>query len=419
MIRPEKMYSDVRVPIDEHLLNELISRYLSISLKDMENTSTNILNVFYSKINCVQSSNNNGYNKEDLDKLLEQINEDFISAGRPFDSSKYGVGTPLGIMPGWNVFQSWNLLGTDKISSKDISHRFYFGIPNSKLYEFSKVLYDSFKKVKIPFYFKTESNPYVERTDKVVLYTSTPLLERTLDVIEKVKAERPDLINQCHEPSILTGKIDDKIGYASEDNTSKTSYTDMICQIFLNSIHDYLTNYVNNQADNQIKFMYKQKLKKYEEAGIQILSDRTKNRILFALLLQNDDNLKQDLLTIFKNNLIKSGIDINNICFNHRVKKEIEDYYGNNIRLSNGDSITADEYLRRNKVLNFIPPDSTVTLKNGMVMSGNDFIKGSLERAGNFNSFQDLVLAYVSSVDRNMNYTPKEEPINKQGGIHR
>ena len=185
MTKPNNLYEATKLPANEELLNNLLLKYFSISYKDMSNGFSELNKLLYNKINLYSTSSEDLINKEDLNKLINEINQDFINAGSPYKPSEHnGVRNPLGVMPGWNTFKSWHLLGTDKISSKDISHRFYFGIPKSKLYEFANVLYDKLKNANIPFYFKTDVNDNIQRTDNLVLYTSTPLLEQTMAVIE-------------------------------------------------------------------------------------------------------------------------------------------------------------------------------------------------------------------------------------------
>ena len=134
MIKPSDLYDKTKLPVDEHLLDKLIERYLSISYAKMSNSFMELSKLLYNSINITNENQTTSFNKEDLNQLISVINEDFVNAGRPYDPQKYnGVKNPLGLMPGWTIFQSWHLLGTEKIESKDIAHRFYFGISNGLL----------------------------------------------------------------------------------------------------------------------------------------------------------------------------------------------------------------------------------------------------------------------------------------------
>ena len=424
MIKPEELYDKTRLPANEELLDELIGKYLSISFEDMSRATSNLSDLLYKKINIVDDKTKNRFNQIDLDSLIAEINKDFNNAGRPFNPKLYnGITNPLGIMAGWNTFQSWNLLGTEKIHSNEISHRFYFGISNDKLYEFSKCLYEKLKKANIPFYFKTETNQYVERIDNLVLYTSTPLLEKTLILLDEIERKRPDLIASCFKPSILAGKLTDKIGYATEDYKDTTSYTDFICKTFVNVLGDELNKIATNNSLSQIKSMYEKKKQEYIALGKDISLKRVRERILFDILIKNDSNFKNNLLLSFRQKLSENGTDLENICFNKKVKEEIEQQYGINaksidffshevqekiITLPNGKKMTIAEYYRFNNLEYWVPLDSIVTFKNGRVISGRDFLNEAVSRLEKFNTWEELVMYYGIMIERNPRNTIKE-----------
>ena len=412
MIKPSDLYDKTKLLVDEHLLDKLIAKYLSIPYAKMSNTFMELPKLLYDKINILDMSQVSTFNKEDLDDFIKVINDDYVKAGKPFDPQKYGgVTNPLALMPGWNIFQSWHLLGTEKIESKDIAHRFYFGISNDKVYELSHLLYDKFKTKGIPFYFKTDSNEHIQRTDNLVLYTSTPLLEGTLEILEELQKERPDLLQNCCEPSILVGRYSDKIGYATEDKESKTSYTDLVCNTFLTAIEKSLVEYTNGNYNPQMKILFQQKIEECKKNNKDVSLERVKNRILFDILIRNDATFKQKFFLRFKNELEQKGLDVNNICFNNRVKQDIEQQYGvsDKIVLPNGTVMTQEEYLKRNNVMGFIPLTAKVTLGNGQVMTGEEFIQGVLKRAGQFNTFQELFTAYGTKVDPTVDYKAERE----------
>lgn len=400
MIKPEELYSKTKLPVDEKLLDNLINKYLQISFSEMNNPSIELKNSLYYKIN-INKDDVTDFNQNDLNNLLSIINSDFIKAGKPFDPSLHnGLTNPIGVMPGWLTFKSWNLLGTRKLSDKEILHRFYFGISNDKLYDLATILYEKFKAKGIPFYFKTENNKYIERQDNLVLYTTTDLLDKTLEIFEEIGKERPDLISNCKNPSILMGNIGNKIGYASENPNAKTSYTDLICEAFLNAIIITLNEYMCVNYDPKIREQFNQKIQQYNCNGREIKTKKVKYRILFFILLNNVPIFKQKLLNVFKKELISKKIDINNICFNDIAKREIEKHFSNNIILFNETAMSCDEYIKRNKVLYYIPLTAEIILKDGSHMSGELFLKYFLKKASNFRTFQDFFMHYIAKVNK-------------------
>ena len=136
------------------------------------------------------------------------------------------------------------------------------------------------------------------------------------------------------------------------------------------------------------------------------------------------------MYVIVRKNLSNAGIDLNNMCFSKQAKKEIEKQYNpieNNkidifdpnilnqiITLPNGNTMTIDEYLKRNRVWSLIPLNSTVTLQTiGISMSGSKFIENVIKRASQFNDIQDFFKVYGVIVDRNNSKEKVEEIINQ------
>ncbi len=418
MTKAIDLYDKTRIPADEKLLDQLLEKYFSISYKEfvykrdrMTGTSNPFNDLLYEKINYYSKNQNDSFNTNDLARLEKEIDIDYEKAGRPFEQNEHDSRKkPLEAADFWLHFKSWKKLGTEKINSNDIAHRFYFGIPNEKLYDFAEVLYSNLKNENIPFYFKTDTIESVHRTDNVVLYTSTQLLDKTLSALEKVKNDRPDLLEQCCEPSILTGKLDDKIGYASEQHNIKTSYTDLMCQLFTASIDKTLANY---KPDEPEKLRYQSIIKKYAEAGRDTSSKDVTNRLKLQIIIENNPSFKEALLSNYRQELSNNDIDLDNVCFNKDVRKEVEKNYGNKIVLPNGNAVTKEQYLKSDNILAGITPTTQVTLKNGKVLSGEEFIKGVLERADQFNSFQELLNYYGAKIDRgitnNQNLPPEEQ----------
>lgn len=344
MINPNEFYDKTKAGVNEELIDKLLDKYLKISYKDMNWSETDIENYknvhggknpsisqLYSKINNYDDEIK-PRNIKDSDLFFKEINRDFFAAGMPFDPSTHGgITNPLAVMPGWYTLKSWYILGTDKIHDSDFAHRFYFGIPNDQKYRLANVLYDEFKNANIPFYFKINVFDE-ERTDNIVLYTSNALLEETINVLRSVETKMPDLINLCGEPSIIVGKFTNKIGYASENPTLKTSYTDLICTEFIDSLDTVLDLYANKNVNPRIINAYKSKINKYLNAGKKV-EMRARRRILLEVLLNEEPVFKSKLLDEFKKRVCADGLDLNNICFSNNSKSQMESQYdiGNSI----------------------------------------------------------------------------------------
>ena len=383
MLSTNELYNQSKIPLDENLLNKLVDKYLNISFDDMSNVIRDLNQLLYWQINDVKKSNIS-FDEKSRENFLKQINEDFIKASRPYDPTRHNnVKNPISIMPGWEIYQSWNLLGTPKM--QNISHRFYIAIENDKIYELMQILYDKFKKAGIPFYFKSDSNNLYMRKDNLVIYTTTPLLNETMKILQDLQKERSDLFNHVSEPSLIAGKISDKIGYASEQhNIANISYTKLITNTFLSTLTSSIAIYKNNNSNSPLRNMYNQTLQTYLNKGYK-LNERMKTRILFNILWQNDINFRKLFFNNFQNELIKNGIDKDNICFDKKVKDEIENYYQK-------ENISE-------KLQEMIPNDAKVYLKNGQIISGREFVNLANREINNFSSAQNLIDKYCIKID--------------------
>ncbi len=428
MIKLEEFYDKVKLPINEELLNKLLEKYFSIPLQ-----SKNYQNGLYDEINKDQKTVVNEIKIEsERKRFLAKLNQDFANAGKPFNPDTHnGLMNPLGEQIGWATYKSWNLIGTERIHYNDQVHRLYISVSSNDRVDFTNELYDEFKRNSLPFYFKvsTDNN---DRPDKVVIYTSTQLLEKTLKVLDNIEKRRPDLIKNCNFPSIITGKVTPKIGYASEIVTEgNKSYTQIICDTFVNAIEKITDEYSHSKISETIYNMYQKRLEETQRLGIK-LEDSIKKRIACEILMQYDHNFKIKVLNAFRENIKNVGLDPNNMCFSAEAKRQIKNrvritrkvdifdpkVLNEVITLPNGTELTIDEYLKINKVWPLVPLDSIVTLgTNGKTMSGKEFIEGIIQRAGYYNNLDDLIKAFHVTITKKDNGLKVEQ--NKNAKVNK
>ena len=422
MIKLEEFYDKVKLPINDELLNQLLKKYFSIPLQN-----SNYKEELYNQINKLQKTIVNVEKvKKDERKLISEVNQDFIKAGRPFNPATHnGLENPLGVQTGWMTFKSWNLLGGERIHNDEQIHRLYISISNNDKMDFANELYNEFKRNNIPFYFKVDV--YDEnRPDKVVIYTSTQLLEKTLIVLDNIAKRRPDLMQNCSSPSIITGKVTAQIGYASEllnqnkgekesEKNKNKSYTQIVCDAFVDAIKGLTDEYYHHsEITDAIYEMYQKRLEETKQLGIN-LEDNIKKRIACEILIQHDYNFKLKVLNAFKENIKNTGLIPDNMCFSVEAKRRIQ----NRVRLTkkvdifepkvlneivmlpNGTELTIDEYLKINKVWALVPLDAIVTLgTNGKTMSGKEFIEGIIQRAGYYNNLDEMLKDYHVTINK-------------------
>ena len=429
MIKPEELYNKTKMPVDMTLLNSLLEKYKSISMHKLDfSLNSKLVDSLYNQINQQQSTVLEPKKlKQDEEKLLSELNQDFINSGRNFKPELHnGITNPLGVQAGWNTFKSWHLLGTSRIPNEEQIHRFYIGITNNNKYDFAYELYNEFKRANIPFYFKMDAFSE-DRPDKIVIYTSTSLLSQTMAVLGNIENRRNNLMMSCISPSVIVGKVTDKIGYASEITNSGVSYTQLICNSLADAIKSVMNEYMKGTIKESVKRIYDQKVNELQTHGY-FLESSEKMKIAFEVLMEYDPTFKTKLLDIFRSNLSNAGIDLNNMCFSKEGKKEIKKQYNlieNNkidifdpdvlnrvITLPNGKIMTIDEYLKINRVWSLIPLNATVMIRNlGISMSGTKFIENVIKRANQFTNIQDLFEFYGVVVDRNNSEKKLEEII--------
>jgi hypothetical protein len=422
MIKAEELYEKTKIPANEKLLDTLIRYYLSIPFSELNRSDWNVNaykeanghTVISSKMyNQINAGKRGVYDEKKINReenLLEsKVNQDFINAGKPFDPALHGGKTePLTVQKGWKTFKSWNLLGTSKIHSKDQLHRFYLPVASNDKYDFASELYDEFKRVNIPFYFKVEES-MEDRPDKIVIYTSSQLIPKTLSVIDNVAKKRPELMQNFSELSPVVGKVTDKVGYASEYPNIKYSYTQIICDCFSDAVEELINEYISKPISTSIKNIYFQKINEMKKLNPN-LENYGKKRILMEVLLKNDTNFKYLLLEKFRTYLYKNDIDVNNICFNNIVKKSLDaslplDLYdpivqNRIITLPNGKKMTVAQYFTYNNLTYWVPENAKVTFKNGRTISGRKFLSEAVNKLEKFNTWEELILHYKIRIER-------------------
>ena len=88
MIKPNDLYEKTKLPVDEHLLDKLIEKYLSIPYAKMSNGFMELPKLLYDKINILDGSQVPTFNKNDLNNFIKVINDGYVKAGKPFDPQK-------------------------------------------------------------------------------------------------------------------------------------------------------------------------------------------------------------------------------------------------------------------------------------------------------------------------------------------
>ncbi len=415
MISADQLYKKTKLPMNDELIHQILQCYLDISRTEMMGFS-DINTLIYQKINLIDTKETHAFNEKKRRDFCEKVNRDYMESGN-IKRNKYGaIIDPTERMPGWKIFRSWDLLGTKDLPPNAIAHRFYIAAKPEVVHELCSEFYDKFKEAKIPFYFKYDESEKRTRRDKVVVYTSNEFFQQTYDIVTKLMNERSDLANECYDPSIIMGKLGNKIGYAMKDTSSSSSYTSTICQSFADALSPSIQDFLKrNPHISVIENNHEILAKDYYKKDMIYSEEKVKTRILVNMFLKIYPSYKSLLYNKIRSELTKNGINLDSICFNEKVKQELEEVYkkekankAKGIRLPNGKTMTKQEYLEKNNVEYWVPLTAKVTLRNGTVMTGEEFIKEALKVAKNFNTFQELMFTYADRVDRTANIPNKK-----------
>lgn len=234
-------------------------------------------------------------NELDLSKIGEETdikNEIKKNSKLTYAFKKYGYDI---FQPGWDYISSSEVLETRPV---DTTHRLYISMDDIEKYKLIALIIDKFSKNKIPFHFKYNCEG---RDDTIVMWTDDDNLIKTIELLRKIKEENKELLEEgIFQPPLLTGKVDNWIGYGSEPTTliddKRTSFNRFRSIIIKNAITNVYENYSSLYSDN----FTATEIAERESGFIQAVRD--------------------EIIRIGK----KCGIDENNFCFDTKTVQQMK-----------------------------------------------------------------------------------------------
>lgn len=123
----------------------------------------------------------------------------------------------------------------------NIEHFLYLNI-NSKadIYKFSQYFIQKCNEKNLAYDFKFTTQPNYD--DVFIISSSTETLINYIDILREIKSEYPEVVVSIKRPHILTGKIDEWIGYGTAPQIPDISYIKMRS----NCIYKVIDNVINN-----------------------------------------------------------------------------------------------------------------------------------------------------------------------------
>lgn len=136
----------------------------------------------------------------------------------------------------------------------EIKHRLYLNPePNDMYYLLGRFTYKALKRG-IPFYYKFNDAAVKNKDDEILLYADDDNLFDYLKILEEIAKERQEIIKRMNKPPMMTGYIDNWIGYAS-DPQNEDSYNNVVARVVDDALKEIRRNYPNHPLRSQMMLL--------------------------------------------------------------------------------------------------------------------------------------------------------------------
>lgn len=341
-IKKENFIKEAKVELTEEYMKKIVREFITMSQDAIkyvpkDTTKFSIEKAFYQYTKSDPS--NIG---PDISKALYELNEKISLEAQnnrtliPNYQNGYEMNPITSNQIGWYTYQSWHLVNQKKWKPSDISHRFYINANSKVIPELTEIIYHYYKEEDCPFYFKTSLNSPQGCKDNIVIYSSTAELDNTLEVLNKIEKEHPELIKSCKTPHLFTAPIHDWIGYATEPKNENNTYTSLMARIMSTAIEKGVMKWIHNHANQIITINGEDiKLTDYWNTNLYQKKNLVEQRLGYAeyisrlgILLNNipkvDRSFKDSIFQSMKEELDKNHISPHNICMNLEVEAELK-----------------------------------------------------------------------------------------------
>lgn len=181
------------------------------------------------------------------------------------DIKQFEANLPNSLKDAYNVYK-WDAIGHDSswihvsgrqlhsrnMNTFNIEHRLYLNTNDKDTYKVVNELINMCEQKNILYYFKFAEQ--CKRDDSIVIYCSTQDLPKYIEVIKSIMVKYPDIKSRLGKPPLLTGIIDNYIGYGTEPiEGTKESYTSRRTNIIEETIDEETTKWVLNNISRRIK----------------------------------------------------------------------------------------------------------------------------------------------------------------------
>lgn len=209
--------------------------------------------------------------------------------------------------------------------SANAKHIFCLNVDSKCLYLIVTDLIKLFVDAGLPFC--VEFDEFGKRVDNIVIYTPTKYLLKNLQILRQLKLNHLPLMKYFYKPSLLTGKIDDNIGYIT--NSNQISYLDLMLNIINAALRNATIDWVLANQDYTIKDGGKNiSLKEYIIKKKSNLSKKSLDEMVKKLSLKIISTNCQSYLNFvrhyIKEESSKKGVDPDKFVFDKKAVSQMK-----------------------------------------------------------------------------------------------
>lgn len=157
------------------------------------------------------------------------------------------------------AYSNWTHISSYHVRAKKIwvpttEHRLYINASQKDIQVLSKLFIDKCTEKNLPYYFKIAEHN--RRDDNIVIYSDTKNLTNFLHVLQEIEKEHPDIIKRCGEPPVLTGVLNNWIGYGSEPLTvqEQTSFNSVRSNIIASAIETEMKKWYKKHINDTVSY---------------------------------------------------------------------------------------------------------------------------------------------------------------------
>ena len=371
MITIDSLINSNNKSINETFIKKMILEFQNMTSQLNRNSDVEHLrNIFKQIVNTSKDSLSSSEDFEVVNNFVNRASNHFqsINTMKPIvktaESGEVVYANPISNNQlGWYTFQSSQLTNNGGYGQNEISHRFYINANAKVVAEFSEKLVKEFEQRKLPFYFKINTTYTQGPKDFIVIYSSSKELENTINVLNDITNQNPELISRINKPHDFTNNIDNWIGYAQENKQlqGKESFTGLMSDIISQSLVESVRDWVNMHPNMSVRSDGMNPIFAKDLVDDKMLNDTGKDyytakqdkvsyyqgvSYLLSAIQRVDYDFINSIIGKLRIKLQDLHIDPDNICLNEDVMKELNVIINNNQRLSEKDSLQSlrEEY---------------------------------------------------------------------------